>query len=144
MSRAGLATVRDDRYTSLYQQWDTAGRQQCGDSWRSPGPLAGRHRVCEALNHPELRQRSNQDIAHGLAMLRAECAERARVGQSEPWRWYRKAWTPRVLSAACDIPDENAARARVGHGNKRTRQPSNWMDEAKAEIAAKERANGSN
>lgn len=105
--------ARTDRYTELYQHWDTTGRAECGDSWRSPGELGGRHRVCEALNHPELLQRTDEQIRHGLDMLGAECRERARQGQEDPWRWFRHAWNPRVLSRACDVPDEAAATARA-------------------------------
>lgn len=134
LARAALA----DRYSSLYEQWDATGRQHCGDSWRSPGELAGRHRIREALNHPELAGRTDNDIRHGLAMLRAECEERASLGQDDAWRWYRQAWTPRVLSSACDIPDEATARNRASPHRKA--KTTTWMDEVKAEIEAEERA----
>ena len=131
--------MRPDRYSQLYQHWDNAGRTEWLD-WRSPGELAGRQRIRDALNHPELRARSEADILHGLDMLRAECAERDRLGQPDPWRWYRQAWSPRVLSAACDIPNADIARQRVSKGARE--EPMIWLDEANAEIAAQERANG--
>lgn len=140
LSQAALAAERRDIFSALYQHWNNTGRAHCPD-WRSPGELAGRHRVREALNHPELAGRSEADIRHGLAMLYAECAERARLKQSDPWRWYRQAWRPAVLSMACDVPCEDNARhrARKATGKKQT----TWLDEVNAEIAAKERASAS-
>ena len=90
--------------------------------------------MCEALNHPELAQRSNDDLIRGLEMLRTECEERARLGQEDPWRWFRMAWQPRVLSAACDIPDADAARSRV-NGQRSTGRT--WTDEMRAEERAR-------
>ena len=136
-----IASARPDRYSVLFEQWDAIGRDKCGGAWRSPGELAGRHRIREALNHPELAGRTDDDIRHGLAMLRAECAERARLGQSDAWCWYRKAWQPRVLSAACDIPDEATARNRASpRTGQSTQPPTSWLDEIDADIAAKEQA----
>ena len=128
----------NERYSQLFGLWDTAGRQHCDKSWRSPGELAGRYRIQQALEHPELAGRSSDDIRHGLAMLRAECAERARLGQTDAWSWYRNAWHPRVLSAACEIPDESAARERAARGSRKSAMT--WLDEVNAEILAEEQA----
>ena len=112
LSQAALASARTDRYSQLYRHWDKVGRVH-SVRWKSPGELAGLYRIQKALEHPELRGRSEADIRHGLAMLQAECAERDRLQQRDPWRWYRQAWEPGVLFRACDIPDSDSARERA-------------------------------
>lgn len=101
----------------LYTYWCRKGAAALGESWRPPDHTAGVHRVITALGHPELAQRSAEDLQHGIDMLVEEALAKMRAGMADPGGWLARAWSPKVLGAACEIPNAEAARARAQPGS---------------------------
>lgn len=102
-----------DPFTGLYEHWRQACERYSPGEIRDPGPMAGRHRVQEALNHPELRQAGTGAIKHALNMLAIQAMAKRDAGEQNPSWPLRKAWSPAVMADALDIPDEQTARERA-------------------------------
>jgi hypothetical protein len=109
----GRATTPDD-LARLYRYW-RAVSDRCAPagSVRDPGEMAGRDRVLRALNHPELRKVSAERIEKALDVVGIQCEEKAKAGDADPWSLLASAWSPGVLVAALECPDEKTARQRA-------------------------------
>lgn len=103
-----------DVYTRLYEYSRGVVRRHGADKLvKDPGPLAGRHRVREALQHPELREATPEQVEQALTVLGVQAQAKAEAGEDDPWWPLRSAWSPRVLAEALAMPDEKTARQRA-------------------------------
>lgn len=101
-----------DRYLTLYKAWRAIVERE-GAKARDPGPVAGRSAVHAALAAPELAGVTDAEVEHGLDMLGVQARALDQTGSRDPWWLLSSAWSPRVLRAAIDVPDERTARARA-------------------------------
>lgn len=105
-----------DRFAGLYRLWVDRGKREFPD-WKPQGEIGVRHRIAEALNHPECQGMSNAQIAHALDMQIITAVAHRDADHPDPMRWYREAWNGPRLATFEAIPDAVAARARVTGGS---------------------------